>query len=241
MSNPPRFSDEDLTAFLDGEADADLSARIEAGRDAALQARLDRLEIGRAEAVAHWAGVADLASAFPVPIKSGRRSAAKPALAGLAAGVALAVAVGWGFGGANAQFEPWHTEVAAYHALYVPQTLKAAQVSVAEGQAQLERLSTRVGRDLTVLPQAEGLEFRRAQELGFDGAVLVQMAFLAEGDVPMALCVLEMTGQPEQPTSGRIRGLAAVSWADANHRFILIGGTDDAQVAAWAAQFRTSL
>lgn len=232
------FSDEDLTAWLDGEASGDLSQRIKAADGPALQVRLAELRSGRALAETMFAEALQLAPPMPsLPAQTQSTSSGWIAggLIGLAAGLLLAVApMLW----RSHAIEPWHQDVAAYQALYIPQTLASVP---ADGAADLARLSDALGRDLTGLPEVSQLEFRRAQALGFEGRVLIQIAYRGPDGVPYALCILNKSGDATDLEAQQLAGMQAASWADQNHRFLLIGGTDAQFVQNAAQQFAAAL
>ncbi len=252
------LTDAELTAWLDGEADDLLHARVAAARGAELETRLAALERGKSVAVKAFAEVMAQAPAQPDTLSAGqspRRSFAATFVAGLtgvAAGLVLALALGNWLAPRPAQApgavttsgvaEPWQREVAAYHALYVPQTLAAQVPASPEAAAvRLAQLSQALGRDVTGMPEPEGLIFVRGQELGFDGQVLVQLAFASADGSPYALCILRKEGPEAALTRREIQGMAAASWSDAGHRFLLIGGQDAERVGQWAQVFLSAL
>lgn len=266
MTQSPPLMDEDLTAFLDGEASPELSTRIEAelAQSTALQDRLALLDAGMAGLREDWARVMDLAPVTPdvegavaaatgPGVAPGRfwSGAAMGAMAAAVAAAALWFVVaapqgpavhpgGVDVAAADPMIEAWHHEVAAYHALYTEQTLAAETTSAARA-AQLETLSQVIGRDLTVLPDVAPLTYRRAQPLGFKGKPLIQIAFLAEGGIPMALCIVQNGRGADALRSTEIQGMAATAWADENHRFLLIGGTDPEVITKAAEAFAATL
>lgn len=220
MTQDHAFTDAELTAFLDGEARADLVARIEAAMTPALETRLQVLEEGRSIALTGFDALLRSAPDMtPQLAMSARPAVAQSGLAwghvglGLAAGVLLTVGLMQGLSLRATDVEPWHREVAAYHALYVAETL-AGGSQADQAQGKLVELSELVGMDLTAAADAQDMQFRRAQQLGFDGAALVQIAYLAPGDVPVALCILDATGAAYAPRVTRVQGMSAASWAD---------------------------
>lgn len=237
MTMEAEFTDAELTAFLDGEASSELATRIEASRDDALAERLARLDLGRDMALAGFAEAIRHAPSMPLdmqpsaPSMPPMRMAWPSAAMGLAAGLLLAVVAGafWTYGGSKV--EPWHREVAAYHALYVTETLTSARPDPALQVATVQSLSELVGRDLGPAVQTTDMDFRRAQQLGFEGAPLIQMAYLAPGGVPVALCILRVSGAPQGVEVNEVQGMSAASWSDGDLRFILIGGTDADAIA----------
>ena len=155
MNTPRAFSDEDLTAFLDGEADdalmADISAALETDPD--LAERMAGLEIPMAaitEAFDQLLGDTPAMPALPTP------EAATPAPAntnaplkwawglgtfgtGIAAG--LAVALFTGFGTPEPAPRGWVSFVASYQTLYTTATLTEVNPTAAEAATQLASVS----------------------------------------------------------------------------------------------------
>lgn len=247
MTQDHAFTDAELTAFLDGEAPTDLVARIEAALTPALETRLQVLEDGRAFAMTGFDALLRSAPDMPTPMAMPARPAVeRGGLAwgqvglGMAAGVLLTVGLMQGVSLRASDVEPWHREVAAYHALYVTETL-ASNGQADQVHGKLAALSDLLGVDLTAAADAQDLQFRRAQQLGFDGVALVQIAYLAPGDVPVALCILDATGAAHAPRVTTVHGMSAASWSDGQRRFLLIGGTDDAATSRRARDFAARL
>ena len=226
------ISDEDLTAYLDGEASGELTARIEAAL-AAGDGTAARLEALIAPVDRLPAAFEPLLSAAPAASLGVAVNLNRPPWARWAS-VAALVVLGFGTGFLATAFLPkktdWRDYVAAYHALYVAETLPA----VSGGTAALEAISARIGLDLSHATTVPGLEFRRAQILGFAGQDLVQMAYLGPENTPYAFCIMAADG-PDIPVALEEReGFSAASWQQSDRAFILIGGQDDALVEAAA-------
>ncbi len=232
MTPKQAFTDEELTAFLDGEAPAELCQNIEAQMSPELEARMALLDRGKEQAIQAFAAALNHApdcdlSESAVPHPGTMRPAAVFGGLGLVAGLVLALGLGTWFGQpADTSAEPWHVEVAAYHALYVEQTLNAANMTAEENAQRLQALSAVLGRDLSAAAEIEDLKFVRAQQLGFEGAPLIQMAFLADDGTPVALCILRQQGGAQDVAQTNLKGMSGASWADNNLRFFLIGGND---------------
>lgn len=246
MTGTEIFSDEDLIAYLDSEADETLVAKIEAALSPELEHRLLTLEKGRERAVEGFEAALQMAPQMaPLPdatVGVGRFRPWGYAGLGLAASLFLAVGIYQTVIGAGArQVEPWHREVAAYHALYVTETLAAVPSDAGDQMARLADLSALVGGDLSPAMTSIDMQFRRAQQLGFEGAPLVQMAYLAEGGVPVALCILRSEGPRQEVRVTTIQGMSSASWADGTRRFLLIGGTDNDAAARRARDFASRL
>ena len=249
MTAPRIFSDEDLTAYLDGEADSDLSSAIDAAleTDADLGARLAGLDVPIA--MIAQAFDAQLISAPPMP----DIAAAAPASAntnarprwlwgmgtfgtGLAAG--LAVALFTGLGTPEPAPRGWVSFVASYQALYTTATLATDDPSPEQAAQQLAKVSAAINLDLAALPQAQGLTFKRAQVLGFNGKPLVQIAYMRDDGTPVALCIIPAGPDPQTLNMGAAEGMDIARWNTPGFGFLLIGGQDAAPLAREAETFR---
>lgn len=232
------LSDEALTAYLDGEADSDLSARIEQriGDDAELSQRLAKLDDGKDKLVDALSLDGLEAPLMPAhllseePVATTARALAKPQsrlrlpmamAASFVAGVLL-------MGTASHFVQPatsnWVEAVASYQALYVTETLASAPQADAQTEAVLAMVEAQLGVDLTFATQIEGLAFKRAQILGLDDEVLLQMAYLDADGVPFAFCITR-TDEPDRGERTEMtHDLAATSWINDGVGYVLIGG-----------------
>mmetsp|Transcript_23030 Transcript_23030/g.39043 ORF Transcript_23030/g.39043 Transcript_23030/m.39043 type:complete len:190 (+) Transcript_23030:34-603(+) len=180
--------------------------------------------------------MAALPEPVAAPVRRRRTWAVLPFGVGLAAGLAVAAFTGLG----TPPPEPargWVSFVASYQALYTTATLADAAPTSAEAFAQLATVSRAVGLDLTGLPAASGLTFKRAQVLGFKGKPLVQIAFLRDDGTPVALCILPAGPDAKPVNMGAAEGLGLARWNTPGHGFLLIGGTDTTPLEAEAETF----
>ena len=238
MTERTGFSDQELSAYLDGEAPEDVSGAIEEALpgDPALRTRLERLRAAQDGFVA--AMEAALAAApdmpeLPQPLAQKTAGAWPYGLAGVAAGAVLALGLGW-----NVWHRPdpgWRDVVANYQSLYVTETLAPIEQTPEARQADLQRLSAGLGIDLTGLPEISGLSFKRAQQLGFKGKPLAQLTFLTADGGPVALCILR-NGAETSPgiTAEVLSGLDTYSWTEDGFGVLLVGpkGSDGLENAA---------
>lgn len=233
------FTDEELTAFLDGEADAALTALIKlADDDAKVQARLAALQVDRAQVAKAMDSLLDAAPTYVAPKTDAPRGAWK-APVGIAATLALGALLGWSI--PKAPKDPsWTEAIASYQALYVKQTLSGAGGGPLQ-EENLAQLGSTLGVDLSAASSLAPLEFRRAQLLGFDGGPLVQIAYLTDDGTPVALCVLRLDGADRKPQSSVMMGMSAVAWQQDGFGFLLIGGEDQSFIDEIAANARALL
>ncbi|MBB4218300.1 anti-sigma factor RsiW [Rhizobium sp. BK212] len=239
-------SDEDLTAFIDGELTAEEATRIEAlvSEDEHVAERLEFL--ARASlpfeqvfapllAEAPRQKLETMLAAIPAQQRAKSASALTFAsrrrflgalAASLVAGIAIDRAV-IGIGArlsANDENSEWRSVVADYISLYTPETL-AGPVPAREAQAaQLGPLDEKLG--LSLSPEAvalPGIDFKRALLLQYDGKPLAQIAYLDPETGPMALCIVMSDAGPKTPDLESRKGMNVVYWSNETHAFMLIG------------------
>lgn len=236
------FLDEDLRQYLSGHADDALSQRIEEalGHDDALSDRLMALDPLSAP----------IQAAFAPLTPPGRiRIDTSPTrswggLGALAASWVLFIVAGlgvWMVGHAGG--EDWHHEVAAYQALYVPQTIATLEATPDALDQQFARASEALGKDLsrTALDGLADLDLKRAQILGYGAEPLIQIVFAGPKGAPIALCIMARDGGASGPDQEVLSGLAAVHWADEAWGYILIGGQDSTWLSAVGSDIRAAL
>ncbi len=251
MSEKPTFSDEQLTAYLDGETDhipADEISRA-LDRDAALRARLDRLSVETddiADAFGRLLESAPPAPEVSLPEAAADQSSRWPSLHAIAAVAVLCLTVGWGAGYVTPRSDltSWHDFVAAYQALYVNSTLAQVEQEDDAAASQLEHVAGAIGKpiDLSTLKQIEGLDYKRAQILGFEGQPLAQLTFLSEVGAPVALCIIRKQGEGDAEVElAELHGMSAASWSRDGYDYLLIGGSDAALIAATAGKLTNRL
>lgn len=248
MTDVRAFTDEELTAFLDGEADDALHAEIEAAleRDPALGDQLAALDVPLAPIAEAYEAL--LQDAPPMPALPDPVFAPAPAprgrwawgvgtfATGLAAG--LAVAMFTGFGTPEPAPRGWVSFVASYQALYTAETLAIADPSADEAAMQLAAVSNALDLDLSGLPEAEGLTFKRAQVLGFNDKPLIQIAFARADGTPVALCIIPAGPDSKPVNMGQAEGMELARWNTPGYGFLLIGGTDNAPLQQEAETFQ---
>ena len=246
MTTGRTFSDEDLTAFLDGEADDALAREIEAALEADqdLAARLEGLTVPIAALQRAFDTQLSAAPAMPdVPSQVSANANAAPKRGflpglgiGLVAGITGAAIVITSL--QPAQKEPgWLDIVANYQMLYVPETLDPPRKQRPGGDnrsgnyaADLASLSDIVGTDLEGLYKIEGLKFHRAQLLGFRGKPLIQVAYSLPDGTPVAICIVPSDAGEKAPRAQVLQGMASSDWTTGSHGVLVIGGTDQAIV-----------
>ncbi|MBW9116068.1 anti-sigma factor [Rhizobium cauense] len=235
-------SDEELTAYIDGELpDADIS-RIDVllGSNERVAERLEFLSRSSLsfkqafEPLLAAAPKAKLdamlgvvpAEAKPAPARPDRRALLGALAACLVAGIVVDRTVMAVRNRSHAPDESseWRAVVAEYIALYTADTLAGPTPSVEAQAAQLSRFEDKLG--LSLSPEAvslPGIEFKRAQLLQYDDKPLAQIAYLDAETGPLALCIVRSdVGVKDPDVEGR-HGMNVVYWSNATHAFMLIG------------------
>lgn len=242
------FSDEVLTAYLDDEVDASTRASIEAAleSDAALAGRLAALDIplDTLRAVMDPRVLqAPVAPDMPVPVAT-----AAPRKGRFLVPLALAASFAVGMVATTllipappAPQAAWLNAIASYQALYVTETLSSGRQDSDVSTAVLTRAGSEFGVTLGPATDLAGLDFRRAQMLGFKGKPLLQMAYLTDDGTPMALCLVSV-GEADRSAAPTVMfDLAGTSWVKDGVGYFLIGGQDAAQIDALSNQIQAQI
>ena len=254
MTQMATFTDEQLTAYLDGEAGDSLCAAIDAAleKDDALGERVADLDIDKAAVITAFSAVLDDVPPMPDMKKQQRRATKaankniRPSFlgsfalvgTGIAAGVAMMMFLPGLLPQEPAPKPGWKAVVASYQSLYSDETLMVETITAAQVASQLAAVSTALGTDITQLPQVQGLDFKRAQVLGFNGKPLVQIAFTRADGTPVALCIIAAKSKDAKAMAAEtIQGMAAASWNRDGFAYLLIGGNKDELTASEAQAF----
>ena len=248
------WSDEEITAFLDGEMVPREATRIRAaaGEDRALARRIEALSLDREAVASAFDALLDAARSRDLGLcLEAARAGAKPEAghwrsrwawpASLAAALAAGGVLAWAL--MPAPGSDWRIEVAHYQALYVPETLSPITPDSARLQEEFARAGKAIGLDLgpEELAGIAGLELRRAQVLGYRGAPLVQIAYSGPDGTPVAFCIIRREGVASPPESDVLIGLAAASWSSPTHGYLVIGGDDPEEMLTLARELRRRL
>ena len=241
------FTDEELTAYLDGEADAALRDRVELAltSDAVLAQRLQALDLPAVVLRDAFSTEALGAPELPAGLIPAPHEPRTPLR--LVAGLALAFGLGvlsaymLQSGPQPAKAPGWKAVVASYQSLYITDTVANAAQSPEATAEVLAGFGSGHGVDLSPAQSVDGLEFKRAQMLGFKGKPLLQMAYLAPGGVPVAFCITRSSGDDKPMQSEVLAGMAAASWVIDGVGYLVIGGKDQGFVDAVAEDIRGKL
>ena len=235
------FSDEDLTAYLDGEINAGRARDIESAldRDPLLRERLDALDVPvnllKVAADPQHIGAPE----FPLQHIASRRRANGWVLLAAGIGAGFLVGIGGSLLASHYTAPHWIDVVASYQSLYVPETIAAARQSEADLEVALSAIEQDFDLDLSRIREADGLELRRVQRLGFEGNQLMQIAFRSPTGEAIALCIMRSGEDDYGIRSGNLEGMAASHWAADGTGFLLIGGDNTALIERSAEHFRS--
>jgi anti-sigma factor RsiW len=148
--------------------------------------------------------------------------------AGWCAAMLVMLAIGWfaGYlGGQRAQaapVEPWVRMVSSYHSMYSRDTVLDGGVATAQVAALKARLAIQHGLSLKIPDlESDGLSFVRAQQLQFNGKMVLQLVYLPKQGLPIALCLIPSSQQAERSLT--IDGQQAVTWRTGDWGYLLIG------------------
>lgn len=236
-----RFSDEQLIAYIDGQAAPDEVRHIETAlqNDKALRSQLDELSVDLSALPTAFAQLQSEKTLVVLPTDDVTGKSPKQHL--LAASVVVALLASFIAGSRfTSDTTDWRGYVAAYQALYSSQTLANVKTNNLEKERQLQRVAAAIGKkisiaELTVLPE---VSFVRAQVLQFEGKALAQISLQTMTGIPIALCILpQSSSKPKPPTSTTAEGLSASYWDEAGYGYFLIGGTDEQLINRLAAVY----
>jgi anti-sigma factor RsiW len=138
----------------------------------------------------------------------------------------------------------WQDQVASYQALYVTDTLAAVSADANQIAVQLAKSEQALGRDLPldVVGDLDGLQLLRAQILGYKDAPLIQMAYLTEDGIPVALCAIRPKAAVAKDFAFEtLSGLPTVHWSDGSFNYMIVGDIDNERLMEMAQGVSTSL
>lgn len=256
MNTQQTFSDEELTAYLDGEFEHCPKEAIEAAlaTDVGVQQRLAELDFDKMQ---FQSAMQDLLKQAPPMPNLNEVTLSEPKAAndnlrfggnGLIAAslgvLMLGIGALGGFLANQPDQETWQDYVAYYQVLYVEETLQYVDFEEANALEELTRVSNVLERELPLaeMQNVSGLTYKRAQILGFNEKPLAQMTFLTEDGTPIALCIIKSQGNSDNDVSTTtLKSLATATWANDGYEFMVIGGEDHELVRSLATQFKNTI
>jgi anti-sigma factor RsiW len=251
MSYSKQFSDEELTAFLDGEFDHTPAEQIKTAlkSDAALNDRLMRLKIDREVMMSAFSSLSSLAPDYEETTQAKANSKNNgfdfTKLSKIAATIIVAMSIGFGL--SHITHRPgtkiWHDYVAIYQTLYTTETLAHIQQSETSALPELKRVLSAIEKDidLSELTSIQNLDYKRGQLLAVNNMPIVQLAYLS-GSTPVALCIMKSRlGKAYRPQIGTMHNLNSAHWSDGKHDYLLIGAIGNQSITTTAEHFVNSI
>ncbi len=136
----------------------------------------------------------------------------------------------------------WVQRVADYQSLYVPNTVSMIEDGQQKAELLLASVSESTGLQ-TAIPDlsAQGYNFVRAQELGYAGEVLVQLVYLKDGKLPLALCYMP-TQSSTGPASafGQHSDLGVAYWKQSGQRFVIVADEPESTLRELHSQTKST-
>lgn len=230
------FSDETLSAYLEGTLDETQSRAIEAAveHDTELERRLMALDPLAPV-------IQDVFEKIPADVpkidlpepKAQNSNSSVLRLVAVAASTAIA-AFAITFWATRPAELGWVQRAAIYQSLYVPETIAPLDNSQVSLDQQFEMAEAELGRSLNreTLEALPGLELKRAQVLSFKGKPLIQIVFADEQGQPFAFCVIRQgpNAPPAEIKHAVLSGLATATWAQDGYGYMLLGSSAQADL-----------
>jgi anti-sigma factor RsiW len=260
--NPNIPTDEELTAFIDGElpvADSEQLARLIENDETIAErvAFLAGASLPLAEAYAPLlddaprdrlrAMLDTVPSSAPSEPDTGRqplvtRRVLAAMAASIVAGVLLDRALLTFDRSETPESSDWRSAVADYIALYTAETLAGPAPDLDAQMLQLSHFNGDLGLSLSpgtvALP---GAEFRQAQLLRYNDHPLAQLLYLDPQTGPVALCIVASKSGVSTPETESRKGMNVVYWSDGTHAYMLIGHTSTGRMAEMAQAVRSRM
>jgi anti-sigma factor RsiW len=128
---------------------------------------------------------------------------------------------------------PWATAAVAYQRLYSRDTVARAQVDTKYSASVIDDIRAKDHLDLHVpdLSRA-GLQFKAVQRLNFNNRPLVQIVYLPQKGLPIALCVIREPKPDAGVTVRTVDSMHVITWRQAQLGYALIGKTDGVDLEA---------
>lgn len=249
MTEQQTFTDEELTAYLDDEADSALREAIDAARatDHEIQTQIDELTIDKDKIAAAFDNYLDHAPASVELPEVKVQGGLDPTLYKMAVAALVALVIGVSVGtkfSQDAKLDGWRGYVAAYHALYNEQTLASIDPTGPGPADDLQRAAQSIGKNISVddVQSSDLLTFKRTQILAFKGNPLLQLTFVTADGAPVALCIIKKPDLADsEPRTAILEGMPATSWSKDGYDYILIGGADSKLIEKAAAVYANKI
>lgn len=224
------YSDQQLKSYLDGSFSEEEALVLEdaLSRSPELEHRLLALEPLSPLAYEVFATVpSDERLRGLLPSEATQKSPRRVAQLSLVA--CLAGAIGFALAAFMAPSNDlgWREQIAAYQALYVPETIASIEPSEADLDLQFVRGSDVLGREVRpdMVLGLDGFELRRAQVLQSAQQKIVQIVFAGPEGEPFAFCIVALDGaaQSTDLEFEHLAGVPTAHWVEGDYGYMLVG------------------
>ena len=136
--------------------------------------------------------------------------------------------------------EPWISKVSSYHSMYSRETVMDGDGGIVQAKALQSRLRAQNGLELQIPDlSSQGLSFVRAQQLQFDGKMVLQLVYSPKDGAPLALCLTPADAQPEREVV--LDGVRAMAWHAKGWAYVMVGGLPSQTMQAIRRELPASL
>lgn len=135
----------------------------------------------------------------------------------------------------------WIRLVADYHRLYSRETIAGAATPLLSDTNAL--VSQWLDRETNIpVLNAQGITFKRAQQLTVENDTLIQLAYLPNESEPVAICIRKMAASKNTDTVlSNYRGMQYAQWQDDKHAVVIVGNLPEQQLRVIAEDVRKTL
>ncbi|KAG8152348.1 anti-sigma factor family protein [Burkholderia catarinensis] len=134
---------------------------------------------------------------------------------------------------AQTQMSPWIMAAVNYQRLYTRDTVAFDSSNLAAAAHTVENIRRDDGLRIRIPDlRSVGLTFKRIQRLNFNHKPLVQMVYLPEKGLPVALCVMKDERPDTVPARQQVGSMDVVTWRRARITYALIAAPGDADLGA---------
>jgi len=120
-----------------------------------------------------------------------------------------------------------------YQALYTRATVANVHQRLVDTTSVVDTFNRQSGHLLRIPDLSQyGYKFRRVQELAYKGKTILQMVYLPEKGLPLALCVTAITGSAQPATIYHSSVLNSVLWVKNGLGYMLMGVESDTTLKA---------
>lgn len=134
---------------------------------------------------------------------------------------------------AQATMSPWITAAVNYQQLYTRDTVASDASNLAAVARTVDSIHRVDGLPIRIPDlRAAGLTFKRIQRLNFNRKPLVQIVYLPEKGLPVALCVMKDERPDTAPGRRQVGNMDVVTWRRASLAYALIAASGETDLGA---------